>query len=150
MISTLLPTLALAHPAAPPTTDPWPLTNIALVISGVLLGAAVLLGVYRVYRGPQLPDRVVALDLLGTLCVGVCVMVAIAAAEVANLLVAMVMALLLFVSTLAASHYLLSTLADRRASAADGEPADDQLAKDHPAGDKSAEELDKTPPEVRA
>lgn len=133
MISTLLPTLALAHPAAPPATDPWPLTNIALVISGVLLGAAVLLGVWRVYRGPQLPDRVVALDLLGTLCVGVCVMVAIAAAEVANLLVAMVMALLLFVSTLAASHYLLSTLADRRA--ANPEDVDDEPT---------------TPPEERA
>lgn len=96
----------------------WPVTDVALVISGVLLAGAVLLGVWRVYRGPHLPDRVVALDLLGTLCVGGCVVIAIAAGEVANLLVAMVMALLLFVSTLAASHFLLTTRADRRAKAA--------------------------------
>lgn len=130
-MNTLLP--LLAHVAA---TDPLPpavaagatsgvsATHLALIVARIFLGLGVLLGVWRVWRGPGLPDRVVGLDLLGTLAVGICVLTAIGANETADLIVAMVMGLLLFVSTLAASHYLLATKADRDAKARGEAPPD--------------------------
>ena len=42
-------------------------SNVLILICGI----AMLLAFYRVLRGPSLPDRVVALDLLATAAVGV-------------------------------------------------------------------------------
>lgn len=121
ILAQLAPHLAAADPITPDialATEPtYSATYFAVIIARILLGVGVLLGIWRVWRGPGLPDRVVALDLLGTLSAGICVLTAIAAEEPANLIVAMVMALLLFVSTLAASHYLLAAHADRKAKA---------------------------------
>lgn len=108
----LLATLAAAQADSHSTV-----MQVALLIARAFLAIGVLLGLYRVWRGPGLPDRVVALDLLGTLSVAIAVLTAISADEPAILIVAMVMALLLFVSTLAASHFLLATRADRDAKA---------------------------------
>lgn len=133
--SLILAQLAAQFAAADPITadvalvaEPtYSATYFAVIIARILLGIGVLLGIWRVWRGPGLPDRVVALDLLGTLSVGICVLTAIAAEEPANLIVAMVMALLLFVSTLAASHYLLAAHADRMAKARGEAPPDSPM-----------------------
>ena len=93
-------------------SPPGPVTHLALIIAAALLGLSVLLGVWRAWKGPGLPDRVVALDLLGTLCVGACVLISILTSQTEYLLVAMVMALVLFVSTLAAAHYLTASKGD--------------------------------------
>ncbi|HPA40730.1 MAG TPA: monovalent cation/H+ antiporter complex subunit F [Candidatus Hydrogenedentes bacterium] len=45
-------------------------------IAAALLGGALLLAVGRLLRGPTLPDRVVALDLISTLVVGIICMCA--------------------------------------------------------------------------
>ena len=114
----MIPLASLAASIAAAPADPhWTFTQVALIIARVLVAVGVLLGLYRVWRGPGLPDRVVALDLLGTLSVAIAVLTAMASNEPAILIVAMVMALLLFVSTLAASHFLLATRADRDAKA---------------------------------
>ena len=42
----------------------------AVILALAMTSIAVVLAVMRLLRGPSLPDRVVALDLIGTLSVG--------------------------------------------------------------------------------
>jgi multicomponent Na+:H+ antiporter subunit F len=71
-----------------------------------MLAFAAALAFVRLLRGPALPDRVVALDLIGVLIV--CVLVAIAATtgQHSYLDVAMVIALVSFVGTVAYARYI--------------------------------------------
>lgn len=72
----------------------------------IVLTAAILLAFIRLARGPQLPDRAVALDVIATLIVGLMGTYAIAESEPLLLRVAMVLALINFVGTVAYSFYL--------------------------------------------
>jgi len=74
----------------------------ALVILVVALGLAFL----RLVKGPSMPDRVVALDLIATLLVGVIAVSAIETCDVIFLRVAMVVALFSFIGTIGFSWYL--------------------------------------------
>ncbi|MCA9063006.1 MAG: hypothetical protein KDA96_08105 [Planctomycetaceae bacterium] len=77
-------------------------TQTALVILVVALGLAFL----RLLKGPSMPDRVVALDLIATLLVGVIAVSAIETGDVIFLRVAMVVALFSFIGTIGFSWYL--------------------------------------------
>jgi multicomponent Na+:H+ antiporter subunit F len=84
-------------------------TLLELVSSWValpLLGLALLLTVVRIGLGPSLPDRVVALDLLSTLGVSVVAVVALSSRNPVYLDVAIVLALLSFLGTVAFASYL--------------------------------------------
>jgi multisubunit Na+/H+ antiporter MnhF subunit len=80
--------------------------DIALAVTLTMLALAAVLTFIRLVRGPTLPDRVIALDLIGVL--GVCMLVVAAAAtrQRAFLDVAMVIALISFVGTVAYARYL--------------------------------------------
>lgn len=82
------------------------LSQLALWVGLPALGAALLLTLYRVLRGPTLPDRIVGLDLLGTLGISVAAVVALAERDAVYLDVAIVLALLAFLSTVAFAAYL--------------------------------------------
>jgi len=71
-----------------------------------LLSVAVLLTFVRLVRGPSLPDRVVALDLLSTLGIGVIAAYAIATDQPVFLDVASILALVTFLGTVAFAYYL--------------------------------------------
>lgn len=71
-----------------------------------LLGVALLLTVVRIGLGPSLPDRVVGLDLLSTLGVSVVAVVALSSRNAVYLDVAIVLALLSFLATVAFAVYL--------------------------------------------
>ena len=73
------------------------LTTAVLVIMGVSL----LLAFVRVWRGPSLPDRVVALDLTAAVAVGMIAAVSIVYDQPLLIDVALVVALLAFVGTVA-------------------------------------------------
>ena len=75
-------------------------------IAFVLLAVAALVALIRVIRGPTLPDRVVALDLIGVLIVGFAVVNAAATGYSYFLDVAIVIALLSFVGTIAYARYV--------------------------------------------
>lgn len=79
-----------------------------LVLSLVLplLSLAVVLAFVRLVRGPSLPDRVIALDLIGTLVMGIVAVYAIARNQPVLLDVAIVLALLSFLGTVAFARYL--------------------------------------------
>ena len=80
--------------------------DFTIGITLVMLAAAALLAFVRVVRGPTLPDRVVAIDLLGVLIVGLIVVSAAATGERSFLDVAVVIALISFVGTVAYARYV--------------------------------------------
>jgi multicomponent Na+:H+ antiporter subunit F len=71
----------------------------------VMIAVALLLSFVRVLYGPTLPDRVVALDLIGVCAVGLMVLGAAVSEERAFLDAAVVMALLGFLGTVAYARY---------------------------------------------
>ena len=84
----------------------WNITELA---PGVALGMIVLamfLTFVRLVRGPTLPDRVVALDLMGVLAVGMLAAYAVAADQPVLLDPAAVVALVGFLGTVAFARYL--------------------------------------------
>ena len=71
-----------------------------------LLSLALLLVFVRLLRGPTLPDRVVALDLLSILGLGICAALAVATRQALLLDVALVTALVGFLGTVAFASYV--------------------------------------------
>lgn len=67
----------------------------------IVLGVALAITFVRLILGPSLPDRVVALDLTAAIAVGLIVVDSIITGESAALDVAVIIALIAFVSTLA-------------------------------------------------
>lgn len=82
------------------------LTDLALLIVLPLLLGALVLAFLRLVRGPSLPDRVVALDLLALLGISVTGVYAIATGQALFLDVALVLALLSFLGTVAFAFYI--------------------------------------------
>lgn len=72
----------------------------------ITLGVALLVAVLRLVKGPTLPDRVVAMDLIGVLAVGLIVVLAGSTGVRATLDGAIVIALVAFVSTVAYGTYV--------------------------------------------
>jgi multisubunit Na+/H+ antiporter MnhF subunit len=70
------------------------------------LGVALLLAVLRLVKGPTLPDRIVAMDLIGVLVVGLIVVLAASTNVTATLDAAVVIALIGFVGTVAYATYV--------------------------------------------
>lgn len=71
-----------------------------------LLTVAIALAFIRLVRGPTLPDRVVALDLITTLAIGIIAVYAIATDKAVLLDLAIVLALISFLGTVAFAHYI--------------------------------------------
>lgn len=70
------------------------------------LALAMVITSIRLFRGPALPDRVVALDLLATLVVGAVAVYAIRTGEPVLLHVGIGIAILMFLGTVAFALYL--------------------------------------------
>ena len=72
----------------------------------VVLAAALMLALARLIRGPSLPDRVVALDLMLTISVGMMATYAMVYREIAVLDAGIISALVAFLGTVAFASYL--------------------------------------------
>ncbi|HEX6215989.1 MAG TPA: monovalent cation/H+ antiporter complex subunit F [Vicinamibacterales bacterium] len=72
----------------------------------ITLAVALLIAVVRLVKGPTLPDRVVAMDLVGVLVVGLIVVLAASTGVRATLDAAIVIALVAFVATVAYGTYV--------------------------------------------
>ncbi|MFB6125691.1 MAG: monovalent cation/H+ antiporter complex subunit F [Halolamina sp.] len=79
-----------------------PLVQAALVVSAGLT----LLAAYRVIRGPTVPDRVVALDVIGTNVVAIALLFALDRAASFFLEVSIVLAIIGFISTVTVARYV--------------------------------------------
>lgn len=75
-------------------------------ISYVMLSATLILAFVRLVRGPSLPDRVVALELMASLTVGFIGVYALTTDQTAFLDVAMVLALTAFLAAVGFARYL--------------------------------------------
>jgi multicomponent Na+:H+ antiporter subunit F len=84
------------------STVPFLVADLSLI----MLTAAIVVAFIRLLRGPSVPDRVVALDLIATLAVGVIAVEAIALDEPLLLRAAVVLALITFVGTVAFGRYI--------------------------------------------
>ena len=80
----------------------------ALIIDAILivLGIAFLLTFVRLVLGPTLPDRVIALDLIGIITVGMIAVHAIESEQTIYLIVAVVLALIAFLGTVAFAFFI--------------------------------------------
>ncbi len=76
--------------------------NLAMAMAG----AGLLLAFIRLVRGPSLPDRVVALDLIGLLAIGMIGAYVVAVDKPVLLDSARVLALVSFVGTVAFARYV--------------------------------------------
>jgi len=72
----------------------------------VMIGVALLLVFVRLARGPSLSDRVIALDLMAVLAVGLIAMITFKADQPIFLDAAIVLALVAFLGTVAFARYL--------------------------------------------
>ena len=82
------------------------LDDFTLYVILPVLALAVVMVFVRLVRGPSLPDRVVAIDLMNTLGIGIIASYAIAAGQAAFLDVAIAMALISFLGTVAFAYYI--------------------------------------------
>ena len=82
------------------------MTDLAAKLALALVGLALFLTFIRLVRGPTLPDRVVALDLMGVLAVGMIAAYAVATDQPQLLDPATVLALVGFLGTVAFARYL--------------------------------------------
>lgn len=82
------------------------MTDLAAELALALVGLALFLTFIRLVRGPTLPDRVVALDLMGVLAVGMITAYAVATDQPLLLDPATVLALVGFLGTVAFARYL--------------------------------------------
>lgn len=80
-------------------------TLLPLLIFGLLVCCALCL--YRIANGPTATDRMVAIDILGTVVVGFVAIITAVSGKTYLLDVALVWALVSFVGTLALAKYLV-------------------------------------------
>jgi multicomponent Na+:H+ antiporter subunit F len=80
--------------------------NILINITFGFLIIAMFVAFIRLVRGPSLPARVVALDLMGSLAVGIIAVYSVATKQAIFLDVAIVLALMGFLGTVAFAYFV--------------------------------------------
>ncbi len=75
-------------------------------LSTVFIAIAFLLAFFRLLRGPLIADRVLALDLISGLCLATLILVALESDNSTYLNVAMALAVISFLGTVALARYL--------------------------------------------
>lgn len=83
------------------------LIEIALWIAAWSVGVAMLMAVWRLLRGPTVPDRILALDTLNTTAIAALVLLGMHLRTAVYFEAALVIAMLGFVSTVVLSKYVI-------------------------------------------
>jgi multicomponent Na+:H+ antiporter subunit F len=84
-----------------------PVLAYAIYISFFCLTISLFLGLYRLLTGPTLPDRIVVMDLVASLSIGLIATYIIATGQAVFLNVAVAIALLVFMGNIAFAKYLI-------------------------------------------
>jgi len=82
------------------------LVNLSISVSLFLLVASLILVLIRFLRGPDIPDRIIAFDLLAIIMMGIIILYSIKVDIYIYLDVAIIMALIAFLGTVAYAKYL--------------------------------------------
>ncbi|MDN7242080.1 Na(+)/H(+) antiporter subunit F1 [Planococcus sp. N028] len=80
--------------------------NIILTIALSLFLLAIILALYRIIRGPSMPDRVVALDMIGVNLISGVAVFSVVLSTHAFLEVILIVGILAFISTIALSRFV--------------------------------------------
>jgi multicomponent Na+:H+ antiporter subunit F len=72
----------------------------------VVLALSMLLALIGLFRGPSLPDHIVALDLIASLSIGFTIVFAVSTGNSRYLDIAAIVALVIFIGTVAYASYL--------------------------------------------
>ncbi len=83
-----------------------PVLYYAVYISFACLTIGLFAGLYRLLMGPTLPDRIVVMDLIASLVIGLLITYIMLSGQTVYLNVAVVIALLVFMGTIAFARYL--------------------------------------------
>ena len=86
---------------------PQALVGVAVVASMVVVGLAMLLALLRLLRGPSVPDRVLALDTLFVATIAQLILFGMHLGTAVYFEVALIIAMLGFVSTVVLSKYVI-------------------------------------------
>lgn len=84
----------------------WSILPVTINLTMLMLGMAVVFSFVRLVRGPTLPDRVVALDVIVTIAVGAIAVYTIKMENPVFLLVAVYLALIAFLGSVAFAYYI--------------------------------------------
>lgn len=95
------------------------ITQFAVHVGLLVLGASFLLTVWRVIKGPTLPDRVIALDMLVGIVMGFIALIAIRTGFTLYIDIAISLGLVGFLATVAFARFILSR---KRRGGEDGSP----------------------------
>ena len=77
-----------------------------LGLAVIIIMLAIVLGIYRLVKGPTVVDRVIALDLLTLVSIALIALIALTTSRFIYIDVALVYGLLSFLSVLAVARYL--------------------------------------------
>jgi len=83
------------------------LIEIALLVAAWSVGLSMLMAVWRLLRGPTVPDRILALDTLNTTAIAALVLLGMYLRTAVYFEAALVIAMLGFVSTVVLSKYVI-------------------------------------------
>ena len=89
------------------TNYPNTVISSSVFISILLVMVAMILTLIRLLKGPSLPDRVISLDLIASLTIGVIAAYAILTQQPVYLDAAVLMAMVTFLGTVAIARYLI-------------------------------------------
>lgn len=81
--------------------------NVAIQTALIIAAGLTLLASYRVIRGPTVPDRMVALDTIGTNVVAIAILFALSTDRSLFVTVALVLAVIGFLSTIAVANFVV-------------------------------------------
>jgi multicomponent K+:H+ antiporter subunit F len=81
--------------------------NVALVIAFIFITLAQLLNLYRLFKGPSLPDRILALDTMYINALALFVLLGIFFDTTTYFEAALIIAVMGFIGTVATSKYLM-------------------------------------------
>ncbi|MBW8350364.1 Na(+)/H(+) antiporter subunit F1 [Bacillus sp. IITD106] len=79
---------------------------IMLKISLTLFALAIFISLYRIIRGPSIPDRVIAMDMIGVNLISAIAAISILLNTKAYLEVILILGILAFISTIALSKFI--------------------------------------------
>ena len=82
------------------------MVNNILIAAGVLMMLAILLSLYRFIKGPDITDRVISFDIMTIVSVSIIALIAHFAGRIIYLDVALVYALLSFLSVVVIGRYI--------------------------------------------
>jgi len=81
--------------------------EIAVIVSAIILTLLSFVGLYRAFVGPTAADRIVAINMIATKVTAIIVLIALVTKQNAYVNVALVYAMIGFLTTIAVAKYLI-------------------------------------------